>query len=57
MKDNLFRKFVWNNPLWKFKKKSELMERLANVQSPAVLEEIEKILNEDENIKFNFQEE
>lgn len=38
-------------------KKSELMERLANVQSPAVLEEIEKILNEDENIKFNFQEE
>ncbi len=33
------------------------MERLANVQSPAVLEEIEKILNEDENIKFNFQEE
>lgn len=38
-------------------KKSELMERLANVQSPAVLEEIEKILNQDEKRKFNFQEE
>lgn len=38
-------------------KKSELMERLANVQSPAILEEIEKILNQNEKRKFNFQEE
>ena len=38
-------------------RKSELISRLSNVQSPAVLDEIEKILDTSENQEFDFETE
>ncbi len=35
-------------------KKKELISRISNVQNTEVLEEIEKILNQEENVEFDF---
>ena len=35
-------------------KRSRLIERLSNVENEIVLDEIEKILNQEENVEFDF---
>ncbi len=35
-------------------KKKELISRISNVQNTEVLDEIEKILNQEENVEFDF---